>query len=92
MSLSTVEHGDARRTEAVVTEAADVLRGGGLVVIPTETVYGVAGLATSDEAVARLRGLRAGGRAVAMTVHVADPEDCQRYADLAFPAGRRALA
>jgi L-threonylcarbamoyladenylate synthase len=39
---------------AAIAEAARVLRGGGLVAFPTETVYGLAADATSDAAVARI--------------------------------------
>ena len=39
---------------AAVREAAAILRAGGLVGMPTETVYGLAGLATSDAAVAEI--------------------------------------
>ncbi len=41
-------------TPASIAEAAAVLRSGGLVGMPTETVYGLAGLATSDAAVAAI--------------------------------------
>ena len=41
-------------TEAAIARAAEVLRGGGLVAIPTETVYGLAGLALSEAAVERI--------------------------------------
>ena len=37
-----------------VERAADVLRSGGLVAIPTETVYGLAADATNGAAVARI--------------------------------------
>jgi len=37
-----------------IAEAAAILRAGGLVGMPTETVYGLAGLATSDAAVAEI--------------------------------------
>lgn len=37
-----------------IEEAADILLGGGIVAIPTDTVYGLAALATNAEAVGRL--------------------------------------
>jgi L-threonylcarbamoyladenylate synthase len=37
-----------------IAEAAEALRGGGLVAVPTETVYGLAADATSDQAVAAI--------------------------------------
>ncbi len=41
-------------TDAGITEAATILRAGGLVAMPTETVYGLAADATSPAAVARI--------------------------------------
>ncbi len=42
---------------ASIARAAEELRGGGLVVLPTDTVYGIAASAASSEAVRRLRAL-----------------------------------
>ena len=44
----------ARADPGAIAEAAAILRRGGLVGMPTETVYGLAGLATSDAAVAEI--------------------------------------
>ncbi len=43
---------------AAIAEAAVLLRAGGLVGMPTETVYGLAGLATSDAAVAEIYAVK----------------------------------
>jgi L-threonylcarbamoyladenylate synthase len=43
---------------AGIAEAAEILRAGGLVGMPTETVYGLAGLATSDAAVAEIYAVK----------------------------------
>jgi len=43
---------------SVIRYAAEVLRKGGLVALPTETVYGIACLASSREALSRLRALK----------------------------------
>ncbi|MGH6831109.1 MAG: L-threonylcarbamoyladenylate synthase, partial [Methylocella sp.] len=44
---------------AGIAEAARILRHGGLVAFPTETVYGLAADATSDAAVARIYAAKA---------------------------------
>ena len=47
-----------------VQTAADLIRGGGLVAVPTETVYGLAGSGLSEAAGAKAlvpHGFRAGG-------------------------------
>ena len=76
-------------TDAEITEAAEraagVLREGGLVVFPTETVYGVAASAASDTGIARLRELRGVESTAAFTVHLASPDDAAKYADLSHP-------
>lgn len=59
--------------------AADLLRQGKIVVIPTETVYGAAGLLTNPDAVSRLRGLRPDPSAKPLTLHLASRQDATRY-------------
>lgn len=66
---------------AHVAEGARTLTSGGLVVLPTETVYGAAGLLTHPEARSRLRALRSGDGASPFTIHLAQPADAYRYLD-----------
>lgn len=89
MQVTTLEPGDARRREDVARQAAKVLHAGGLVVFPTETVYGVAASALSDEGVRRLRQLKKADASRAFTVHIPDPQDVERYAELTGGAARR---
>jgi L-threonylcarbamoyladenylate synthase len=81
-SLGAVTNGAARGPRIVdandpdaVSLAADVLRRGGLVGIPTETVYGLAADMRSRDAVARV--YRAKGRPAShpLIVHLADAAD-----------------
>ena len=58
---------------AAITEAARVLRAGGLVAFPTETVYGLAADATNGAAVARLYAAKGRPTFNPLIVHVADP-------------------
>lgn len=64
-----------------VAEGAQILASGGLVVLPTETVYGAAGLLTHPEARSRLRALRANDASTPFTIHLAQPVDAYRYLD-----------
>ncbi|HSU65946.1 MAG TPA: Sua5/YciO/YrdC/YwlC family protein, partial [Tepidisphaeraceae bacterium] len=66
---------------AHVAQGAAVLRAGGLVVLPTETVYGAAGLLTHPEARARLRALRDTDTDHPFTLHLARPSDAYAYLD-----------
>ena len=65
---------------SAIDEAARILREGGLVAFPTETVYGLGGLATDGSAAERI--YRAKGRPSdnPLIIHVADPEDAEKYA------------
>jgi L-threonylcarbamoyladenylate synthase len=76
--------------EAGIAAAAEVLRSGGLVALPTETVYGLAARADSAQAVAAI--YRAKGRPDfnPLIVHVADLAAAQGLADCGPSA--RALA
>src|SRR5262249_49963954 len=56
--------------EAAVRRAAEILRGGGLVVFPTETVYGLGADARSAEACARVFAVKARPRFDPLIVHV----------------------
>jgi L-threonylcarbamoyladenylate synthase len=65
-----------------IARAARILESGGLVAVPTETVYGLAARADSAEAVAGI--YRAKGRPDfnPLIVHVRDVEQARRYAEL----------
>src|SRR5690348_234526 len=64
--------------ESHVRRGAELLSGGGVVVLPTETVYGAAGVINSPAAKARLESLR-GGTGKPFTVHVARRDDARKY-------------
>ncbi len=87
MRVATVEYGNVDQAQAAVRDATAVLAEGGLVVFPTETVYGVAACATSDSGFQRLCRLRGGHQASTFTVHLPDPISANRYIEL-VPAMR----
>jgi L-threonylcarbamoyladenylate synthase len=64
--------------ESHVRRGAELLSGGGVVVLPTETVYGAAGRIDSETARARLNALR-GDTRKPFTVHLARREDARPY-------------
>ena len=66
--------------DAQIARARTQLQGGGLVVLPTETVYGAAGLLANDNARRRLAELRGNGSASKpFTIHLADVDDARHY-------------
>lgn len=62
-----------------VREAAEVLSAGGLVVLPTETVYGLAARADIPAAIARLRKVKGREATKAFSVHIPGRDDVSRY-------------
>ncbi len=66
--------------DEAIAEAARILRGGGLVVFPTETVYGLGADATNGEAVARIFEAKGRPRFNPLIVHVADAGAARDFA------------
>ena len=75
---------------AGIAQAARILESGGLVAVPTETVYGLAARADSAEAVAKIYTAKGRPDFNPLIVHVAGLEKAQRYA--VFSPQARALA
>lgn len=69
-------------------DAIDILLDGGLVALPTETVYGLAGLSTSARAIARIYDAKRRPRTNPLISHVADLDMADRYA-VVDPVSRR---
>jgi L-threonylcarbamoyladenylate synthase len=65
---------------AGIAEAARILESGGLVAVPTETVYGLAARADSAEAVAKIYAAKGRPDFNPLIVHVAGVEQAARYA------------
>ena len=72
------------------TEAAQILREGGLVAFPTETVYGLGGDARNDMAVAGIFEAKGRPRFNPLIVHVDSVETAQRYVEWSDAADRLA--
>jgi len=75
--------------EHAIGEAADVLNAGGLVVFPTETVYGVGARADRSEALERLDRLKERPDDKPFTVHIGRRGDYQRFVPSISAVGRR---
>jgi L-threonylcarbamoyladenylate synthase len=75
------EHHDRRAAQAV-DEAVAALRAGGLVILPTETVYGLAADAANADAVARLYAAKGRPAFNPLIAHVADLAAARRIARL----------
>jgi L-threonylcarbamoyladenylate synthase len=80
-------------TERDIQKAAEILKDGGLVAFPTETVYGLGADAFNTRALARVFEAKGRPRFDPLIIHIADPACLEHAARLsALPADRRALA
>jgi L-threonylcarbamoyladenylate synthase len=70
----------APRNPDTLSEAARILRAGGLVAFPTETVYGLGADATNGEAVARIFEAKGRPRFNPLIVHVRSLDDAKVHA------------
>jgi len=80
-----------RPDAAIIARAAAVLRGGGLVAFPTETVYGLGGAALDPVAVAAIFAAKGRPSTDPVIVHLASAGDLGRVA-AAVPQSAAALA
>ncbi len=77
---------------AAARKMAEALLGGKVVILPTETVYGVAARVTDEQAMERLRQLK--GRptgAKPFSVHIGRKEDAARYVNRMVPTAERLI-
>ena len=63
-----------------IKQIAKILTDGGLVAIPTETVYGLGALATDENAAKKIYAAKGRPSDNPLIIHVADPRDAERYA------------
>ena len=68
-------------SEDDLCRAAEILRRGGLVVFPTETVYGLGGNATDETAAKKIYAAKGRPSDNPLIIHVASPEDAADYAE-----------
>ena len=68
-------------TDESVVEAAEILRAGGLVAFPTETVYGLGADATNDRAVARIFEAKQRPEFNPQIVHLPDTDAARAHAN-----------
>ena len=67
------------KSEADLSYSADVIKNGGLVVFPTETVYGLGADATNENAVKAIYEAKGRPSDNPLIIHIAKPEDAEQY-------------
>ncbi len=75
-----------------VRKAAEALAAGGLVVVPTETVYGVAARADRPDGLRRLCAAKDRGEGTPFTVHIGRREDALAYVERLSPMAKRFMS
>ncbi len=71
---------DPQLSADALRAAGHIIRLGGLVVFPTETVYGLGGDGTNPQAVADIYAAKGRPSDNPLIIHIADPEDASLYA------------
>ena len=71
-------------TKQELDEAASVLKSGGLVVFPTETVYGLGGDATDEDAAKKIYAAKNRPSDNPLIIHISSPEDAEKIRDHKF--------
>lgn len=66
--------------EKLLQEAADILKSGGLAIIPTETVYGIAANMVNPQAINRLYEIKARPKDKPFSLHIASKEKIEEFA------------
>ncbi len=77
--------------EAQIARGAKILAGGGIVVLPTETVYGAAGVLSQQQGSARLRSLRGNSENKPFTTHLSDPQEALKFIGPVSALGKRMM-
>lgn len=93
MGKTILLHKDVNLNEAALSEAAEVIRRGGVIAVPTDTVYGFAAAVTNEAAIARLYEIKERSQTKSIAVLLGDADQAHLVAD-DFPerAARMAAA
>ena len=79
------------KTKNNIEKLAEIVRGGGLVAVPTETVYGLAGNALDEQAVRRIYEVKGRPEVKPLSLMVADAHAMERWC-VDVPMAAHALA
>ena len=80
MQTEYIKITDPLLQEDALSRASDILNRGGLVVFPTETVYGLGGNGLDDNAAKKIYAAKGRPSDNPLIIHIAAPADAERYA------------
>lgn len=89
MKTSLVKINSVRPETSKINRAASILRNGGLVAFPTETVYGLGANLLDEKAVNKIYGIKRRPKSKPLTVHIADIKTVKRMAGRMPPGAKR---
>lgn len=79
MNTSVLKSAANATAAGVIRQASTILREGGLVAFPTETVYGLGARADHAQAMEKLRSVKTREAEKAFTVHIASRDDVRQF-------------
>jgi len=91
MAAPVVPIFDVGDYDAHITRAVELLQSGGVVVLPTETVYGAAGRVDQPQAMARLKAIRGGDDGKPFTIHLAHRDNAKAFLGEVGETGNRLM-
>ena len=80
MNTQIIKSDGKRLADITLNEAAGILNNGGLVVFPTETVYGLGGDATNPTAAEKIYAAKGRPSDNPLIIHISQPSDAEDYA------------
>ncbi|QNN24831.1 threonylcarbamoyl-AMP synthase [Planctomycetales bacterium ZRK34] len=92
MTAATLPCEAPSKRDKAIGRAAELLRRGGVVVFPTETVYGVGASVLAPRGLERLRRIKQRPEHQPFSVHIGRVDDIERYVDLTTQPVLRRLA
>ncbi len=77
--IVTVDLDRLENSENDIKNAAEIIKQGGLVAFPTETVYGLGGDGTNPDAARKIYSAKGRPSDNPLIIHIADPSDAEKY-------------
>ena len=74
-----VDPDNIEKSKNEIKNAAEVLKAGGLVAFPTETVYGLGGDGTNPDAARKIYAAKGRPSDNPLIIHISDPADAEKY-------------
>ena len=79
MTTKIVKIDFSKPLEGQLYEAAEIIKRGGLVAFPTETVYGLGASALDTEAAKKIYAAKGRPSDNPLIIHIAEPSDAEKY-------------